>query len=187
VCRTLVRLRRENGIEPAVIEMNLDTVRHLRAQGTHAVYGDAAHRETLHEAGVHRAASLFLTASGLTAPGEVIRVARELNPDIRVLARSAYLRERPDLFKCGADAVFAGEGEIALAMNEAVLRELGATPDQIDRERDRVREELFGVTPQSPPMLVPQPPDQEKPRTADAPSAAVAQPPDSQQTPIPPV
>ena len=30
-------------------------------------------------------------------------------------------------------------------MTESVLRALGATPDQIDRERDRVRADLFGV------------------------------------------
>ena len=39
--------------------------------------------------------------------------------------------------------MFAGEAEVALAMTEAVLRRLGATPDQIDRERARVREELM--------------------------------------------
>jgi CPA2 family monovalent cation:H+ antiporter-2 len=30
-------------------------------------------------------------------------------------------------------------------MTEAVLARLGATPEQIDRERERVREELFGT------------------------------------------
>ena len=49
VGRTLVRLLRENGIEPTVIEMNLDTVRRLRVEGQRAVYGDAAHGETLKE------------------------------------------------------------------------------------------------------------------------------------------
>ena len=29
-------------------------------------------------------------------------------------------------------------------MTEAVLRELGATPEQIDRERERARADLFG-------------------------------------------
>ena len=51
---------------------------------------------------------------------------------------------RPPLRNAGAEQVFAGEGEVALVMTEAVLRRLGATPDQIDRERDRVRAELFG-------------------------------------------
>ena len=38
----------------------------------------------------------------------------------------------------------SGEGEVALALTEAILRRLGATPDQIDRERERVRIDLTG-------------------------------------------
>ena len=53
------------------------------------------------------------------------------------------LRDVPPLRSAGAEEVFAGEGEVAMAMTEAVLRRLGATPDQIDRERARVREELM--------------------------------------------
>lgn len=89
-----------------------------------------------------------MSASGLRNAEEIIRIARELNPKIRVLVRSTYLRERPALHKAGADGVFSGEGEVALAMTESVLRELGAIPEQIDRERARVRTELFGA-PQS--------------------------------------
>jgi CPA2 family monovalent cation:H+ antiporter-2 len=144
VGQTLVRLLRENGIEPTVIEMNVETVRRLRTEGVAAVYGDANHPETLMEAGVARAGTLFLTASGLTGAEEVVRIARELNPAVRVVARSAYLRQRKGLRKAGADEVFAGEGEVALALAESVLRALGATAEQIDRERERVRMELFG-------------------------------------------
>jgi monovalent cation:H+ antiporter-2, CPA2 family len=74
----------------------------------------------------------------------MIRMARELNPNIRVLARSAYVRDLPALRKAGAQGVFSGEGEVALAMTVVILRELGATPEQIDRERDRVQAELIG-------------------------------------------
>src|SRR5262249_40417836 len=68
---------------------------------------------------------------------------RELNPTIRVLVRCAYLRDIAALRRAGADRVFAGEGEVALALTESVLRDLGAVPEQIDRERERVRGELF--------------------------------------------
>jgi monovalent cation:H+ antiporter-2, CPA2 family len=144
VGQTLSRLLRENGITPTVIEMNLETVRRLRDEGIPAVYGDASKRETLVQVGIAGADTLVLSASGLTGAADVVKFARELNPSIRVIARSAYLRERADLRAAGADEVFAGEGEVALAMTESVLRDLGATPDQIDRERDRVRGELFG-------------------------------------------
>jgi CPA2 family monovalent cation:H+ antiporter-2 len=124
--------------------MNLETIHRLRADGMTAVYGDAHHPETLKHAGITQAGTLFLSASGLIGAKEIVRMARDLNPEIRVLARSAYLRERTELRQAGADEVYAGEGEVALAMTESLLRKLGATPDQIDKERDRVRADLFG-------------------------------------------
>src|SRR5262249_19940311 len=115
----------------------------LREEGLTAVYGDAGHGETLKMAGVGRAASLILSASGLRNAEEIIRLARELNPGVRVLVRCSYLRKLSALRKAGADGVFSGEGEVALAMTESLLRELGAVPEQIDRERERVRTDLF--------------------------------------------
>jgi monovalent cation:H+ antiporter-2, CPA2 family len=144
VGRTLSRLLRDNDIEPTIIEMNLETVHRLREEAVLAIYGDASHRETLKGAGVDRAGSLILSASGIRGAEEVIRLARELNPNIRVLVRTAYLRERAALRQAGADSVFSGEGEVALAMTESVLQALGAIPEQIDRERERVRADLFG-------------------------------------------
>jgi CPA2 family monovalent cation:H+ antiporter-2 len=144
VGRTLTRLLLENGIQPTVIELNLGTVRRLREEGIAAVYGDASHRETLKEAGVDRAANLILSAAGVRGGEEVIRLARELNPHVQVFARAAYVRELPALREAGAERAFSGEGEVALALTEALLRGLGATPEQIDRERERVHADLIG-------------------------------------------
>jgi CPA2 family monovalent cation:H+ antiporter-2 len=156
VGRTLVRLLLENDIQPAIIEMNLETVRRLRDEGLTAVYGDATHKETLLAAGVERAVAVLLTSSGMHGSEEAIRIAREMNPEIRVVARANYLREVPTLAKAGADAVFSGEGEVALTMTEFMLRQLGATAEQIDRAGDRTRSELFG-TPQTVELLLPLP------------------------------
>jgi hypothetical protein len=49
------------------------------------------------------------------------------------------------LLRAGALRVFSDEGEVALAFGEELLRELGASADQIDRERDRVHEELIAM------------------------------------------
>jgi len=142
VGRTLARLLLENEIEPVMIELNLETVRGLRTRGMLAVYGDATHTNTLREAGIEEADTLILSASGLRTSREIVRAARELNPDIRVLARADYLHELESLRRAGVQAGFSGEGEIALAMTTAILQDLGATPEQIDRERDRVHQEL---------------------------------------------
>jgi K+:H+ antiporter len=143
VGRTLTRLLRESDIQPVVIELNLDTFRELKREGMQAVYGDASQRDTLLHAAVQTATSLILSTAGMPRSEELIRLAKELNPTIRVFARSVHLREASALRQAGADTVFSGEGEVALSMTECILRLVGATPEQIDRERDRVRRELF--------------------------------------------
>jgi CPA2 family monovalent cation:H+ antiporter-2 len=144
VGRTVTRLLRENDVVTTVIELNLDVVQQLRGDGIAAVYGDVRQRETLRAAGVAAAGNLILSSSDLQGSSEVIRMARELNPRIRVLARSLYVAEMPRLWEVGANSVFSGEGEVALAFAVDIMDQLGATPEQIDRERVRVRQELLG-------------------------------------------
>src|SRR5262249_45608811 len=139
VGRTLCRLLLENEVEPTIVELNVETVRRLRDKGVAAIYGDAAHAETLRAARMAESATLILSSSGMREASEIIRQARELNPKVRILVRCAYLREAANLRRAGADAVISGEGEVALAMAESVLRELGAVGEQIER----VRDELF--------------------------------------------
>ncbi|HEX6765132.1 MAG TPA: NAD-binding protein, partial [Polyangiaceae bacterium] len=143
VGQTLCRLLGESGIEPVVIELNVETVRELRARGVQAVYGDANRKETLEEAGLEDAVSLFLTAP-VEVDGDAIRGARALNPDLFVAARCSFLRDVEKLRKAGADEAFSGEGEVALAMTEFVLKRLGATPEQVDRERERLHRSRTG-------------------------------------------
>jgi CPA2 family monovalent cation:H+ antiporter-2 len=121
-------------------------VRALRGEGLSAVYGDARHAETLVTAGVRHADTLIVSGADPGSP-ITITTARALNPQVHIFARGAYLRDVATLRNAGAEQVFSGEGEVALAMTEAVLRRLGATPDQIDAERERVHDDLFGQDP----------------------------------------
>jgi CPA2 family monovalent cation:H+ antiporter-2 len=142
VGRTVTRLLRENQIAPTVVELNMNTVKDLKSSGIRAVYGDANHLATLEEAGARHARSVIFTVSGMRAAEESIRLVRELNPRVQILARTAYLKEREALRKAGADEVFSGEGEVALTLTESILASLGATAEQIDRERARVHADL---------------------------------------------
>ena len=120
----------------------MDAVRALRDDGVDAIYGDATRPEILEAAGVARAGSLILGSAGMANSADVIRAGRALNPRIRVLARAPYLRDVAALKKAGATSVYSGEGEVALAFIDDILDSLGATPEQIDRERARAHFEL---------------------------------------------
>jgi len=143
VGRIVARLLRENDFDLTIVELNVDTVQELKAEGVPVVYGDATRIDTLMQAGVPDARALVLSASSIKDGREVVRQVRELNSDIRIVARTAYLRELEALRDVGADGIFSGEGEVALAVTEHILRDFGATPEQIDRERERVHRELF--------------------------------------------
>jgi monovalent cation:H+ antiporter-2, CPA2 family len=140
VGRMLVRSLRENGVEPVVLELNLDTVKELRTSGTPVIYGDASQQQVLEAAGIERARSLVFACSG--SPDAIVRQATALNPRMLILTRTTYVREARALREAGANVVVAAEAEVALAMTEHLLRHLGATADQLDRARDRVRNEI---------------------------------------------
>jgi CPA2 family monovalent cation:H+ antiporter-2 len=142
VGRTVTRLLRDNDIHPTVVEMNVDTVRSLRERGVDAIYGDATHPAVLGEARIAEARAFIVAVTPLEGVEEAFRIAREHNPGVRILARATHVREAHALKRAGADVVFSGEAEVALAFTVELLQRLGATPDQIDRERVRVRAEL---------------------------------------------
>ncbi len=142
VGRTVTRLLRDNDIEPTIVEMNVDTVREIREAGLHAIYGDSTHAAVLDEARIGEARAFIIAVSPLEGVEEACRLARARNHEIRILARATHVREARHLREAGADVVFSGEGEVALAFTTEILGDLGATPDQIDRERSRVRGEL---------------------------------------------
>jgi len=142
VGRTVSRILAENAIQPLVIEMNIDTVRKLNAEGTQALYGDASQMEILCSAKLEDAAGLIISSSTAECAA-IIKAAKAVNPNVRILTRSVYLNESETLRKAGADAIFSSEGEVALSMAHYLMEQLGATDDQMDRERDRVHNDLF--------------------------------------------
>jgi CPA2 family monovalent cation:H+ antiporter-2 len=141
VGRTVRRILSERDAVVTVVELNLETVRRLRAEGVPVVYGDVLRPGTLEEAGVATAGSLILSVEVEDA-AELIRQARSVNPELRVLARCAHLRDVPALRRAGATVIAAAEAEVALALAEALDADLGSE-SQIAGRRDDVRRRLY--------------------------------------------
>lgn len=140
VGKTLTGLLKRKNIDITIIEMNIDTIHKLRSLRIHAIYGDALHRTVLEKAGLLYSISLIL--SGTMSNGEeIVRTAKSLNPQIKILARATFLKEKEPLIRAGADHVFIGEEELALAMIDYVLKEMGELPGRIESERDKFKAE----------------------------------------------
>jgi CPA2 family monovalent cation:H+ antiporter-2 len=138
------RLLEERGAVVTVIDLNLDTVRRLRADGVTAIYGDVLRPGTLDEAGIASAGSLILSADIEDAP-EIVRQVRLLNPGLRILVRCAHLRDAAVLKRAGADVVAAGEAEVGVALAEAVTSDDGLNAGDAAVERAAIRNRLYSM------------------------------------------
>lgn len=141
VGRHLTRILRDNNLDVVVVEMNIDTVQRQSAKGEKIIYGDATQREVLIHAGAEEAEGLIVSSSSAPAT-EIVEVARSINPNMRILVHTTYLSVAENLKHEGASAVFSGEREVAVAMTEYLMRDFGATDEQIERERRALRESM---------------------------------------------
>lgn len=142
VGQTTRRILEGFGIRPVVVDLNVDTVNKLVAEGVPAVYGDAAKGDILRAAGVEKAKYLVVTLPDLVGRLPVIITARDLNPDIQIFSRARYLAERGNLEEFGVTAVCYEEAEAAQGLAEFLLRAEGAPEERIEKELDRISEEL---------------------------------------------
>jgi CPA2 family monovalent cation:H+ antiporter-2 len=143
VGKTLSRLLEDSGVAVTIVDLNHETVAELRARGVRAVYGDASRSDILEAAGLRSSATLVFAASG--SPASVIRAAKEVVPNVRILARAPYVAQAASAREAGADVVVVSEVEVAFAMTEHLVAALGASPEQLDRARERIRNELAGA------------------------------------------
>lgn len=135
----------EHHLEVVVLEMNIDTVTKLTAQGIHAMHGDARLHTILRLAGAEQAKAIIVTAAGAPA-AEISAAARDVNPNIAVMAHTTYMRNARNMRNQGAQIVVSGEEEVALTLSSMLLRGLGATEEQIQKARAQNRERLTGVS-----------------------------------------
>ncbi len=86
------------------------------------------------QAGAVDAKYLLVTMAANSNPAPAVMQARELNPDMHILVRTRYLKERNELAIAGVTGAVFEEAEAAIALGELVLKDLGADAATIDKE-----------------------------------------------------
>jgi monovalent cation:H+ antiporter-2, CPA2 family len=141
--RNLTKVLHRLGIAYLVLELNAETVRAARAQGVPIQYGDSTRREVLSHVGVARAAILVVAISDPLATRHTVALAREMNPALKIIARTRYMSELPELYALGADQVIPEEFETSIEIFSRVLQEYGVSRRVILREVEAVRSEGY--------------------------------------------
>lgn len=121
--KAVARVLRAAGIPLVVIELNHAFYSAISADGVPGVWGDITSEEILHAAAADRARLLLLT---IPDPGTVhlaIQRARQMNPNIVVIARAARERQLAELRAIAVDAAIQPEFEGGVEMvRQALVR-----------------------------------------------------------------
>ena len=122
-----------------IVELNAQTVRKARAEGEPAFYGDATREEILRALGVDRARMLVIAISDPAATRAMVRVARDINTQLYIVARTRYVVEIPELTRLGANAVIPEEFETSIEIFARVLAHYNVPRDEIERLVSEIR------------------------------------------------
>src|SRR6266545_4117148 len=116
-----------------IVELNAQTVRKARTEGEPAFYGDATREEILRALGIDRARLFVIAISDPSATRRMVRVAREINPKVYIIARTRYVVEIPELTRLGANVVIPEEFETSIEIFSRVLAHYNVPRDEIGR------------------------------------------------------
>ncbi|SFU96955.1 YbaL family putative K(+) efflux transporter [Xenorhabdus koppenhoeferi] len=103
-----------------VIEDTRARFEELGEMGISTVMGNAANKDTMALARLDCACTLFLTIPNGYEAGEIVANAREIRPDINIIARAHYDDEVTYIIERGTNQIVIGEHEIARAMADAI-------------------------------------------------------------------
>ena len=109
-----------------VVELNPQTVERCSHRGVHIISGDIVDEATLRRAGVERSTLLVLAVPSDPAVLEAIRIARHLNPKVRIIARCHFISAGMEAHRLGANEVVIEEQVVATEMK----RLLETLPDE---------------------------------------------------------
>lgn len=105
-----------------VIEQSDLVIAHLLEMGVHVVKGDATEEETLHKAGIDRAQGLVTAIGSDPQNVYICLTARELRPNLCIVARANSIEAEDRLRRAGAIRVISPDRIGSQQMADALLR-----------------------------------------------------------------
>ncbi|MBW2568075.1 MAG: potassium channel protein [Deltaproteobacteria bacterium] len=120
--RVLCKNLRRKPIDLVVIEKNKDMVHIMDEDKVLYIIGDAADEATLIKAGIKQAKSLIAVLATDVDNVFLVLTAKQLNPDLYIIARSSLEKAKSKLLAAGANKVESPYEIGAISMAQRILR-----------------------------------------------------------------
>lgn len=126
-----------------VIELGGFAAERAREAGLPVIYGDASSAVVLEAAGIYRARLLLVTVPAAFDVELIVRRARQLDPELRIVARAAQLAQLDPLRALGVYELVQPEFEAGLEKVRQTLAHFGVPTPEIQSFTDGVRREHY--------------------------------------------
>ncbi len=128
-----------------IMELNGRTVNENKKQGVPIIFGDAVQKDILEKCQIKSASIFIPVISDAFALRKSIKLARQLQPDIYIIARSQRLDEIEELINCGADQVIAQEFESSIEIVTHLMTRLNFPGNVIQIQSKLLREDGYSM------------------------------------------
>ncbi len=143
--RYLARVLKAAGIECLVVEQNPELVTRARDDGMPVVFGDGTQHAVLAHVRIEQARVIIFAIASPADERRGVAIARELNPSVRIVVRTRYVRAIDDLMSLGATEVVVEEFEASLELFAKALESYEIPINRIWQELQSVRAEHYGL------------------------------------------
>ena len=143
--QNLARMLEHEGLSYVALDLDPDRVTAAAAAGESVVFGDAARRESLVAAGIHRAAAVAITYANTPSALRVLHNVHELEPALPVIVRTVDDADLEKLLAAGATEVIPEivEGSLMLASHTLVL--MGVPMRRVVRRVEEMRDARYSL------------------------------------------
>jgi monovalent cation:H+ antiporter-2, CPA2 family len=145
VGRHIINLLEQIGIPHLVVETDAERNEELIQKNTPTLYGDAANSEVLTHAGLTYARALVVAGPDEDASALVVTAARDIAPNLPIIARATTEDGTKRLTDLGAQDVIHPELEGGLEIVRHTLLQLGFPLTEIYRYTDAVRRDHYDL------------------------------------------
>ena len=128
------------GIKVTVLEKDPDQIELLRKFGFKGYFGDASRLDLLRNAGAAKARLLIIAVDDADTCLEIVKLAKEEFPQLKIFARARNRRHAYELTKMGTDYFQRETFEASLTMAQKVMIFLGRDKQEIKRKAQQFKE-----------------------------------------------
>ena len=151
VGRVIASLLDSHKLPYVAVDSDAQTVAAARDEGKPVYFGNMKHPDFMRHCGIETASALVVTMDAPKSASEVVKLARSLRKDLKIIVRARDAGHAGELYRLGATDAVPETVEASLQLGEAVLVDVGIAMGlaiaTIHEKRAEIRTQIQSAAP----------------------------------------